>query len=148
MTYLKSILLLSMLGLLSPANTEDHAAKGDINVAIENINTEEGELIILVFDSEENYLGNGGVAKLAVTNTGTMEFPLEDLTFGTYSILVYQDVNENGKFDKSFLGMPLEPYGFSNNVRPFFRAPTFNETRFEFKQGGQPLSIRIGKIWD
>ena len=44
-------------------------------------------------------------AKLVFTN----------LDPGTYGIAVYQDLNSNEVLDKTSLGIPTEPYGFSNN---------------------------------
>jgi uncharacterized protein (DUF2141 family) len=35
---------------------------------------------------------------------------------GTYAVKLYQDVNSNGELDRNFLGIPKEPYGFSNGV--------------------------------
>jgi uncharacterized protein (DUF2141 family) len=49
---------------------------------------------------------------------------------GTYAVTMSHDENENGKVDKNFLGIPLERYGFSNNPRPFMRAPRFDEAAF------------------
>jgi uncharacterized protein (DUF2141 family) len=33
-----------------------------------------------------------------------------------YSIAVFHDTSGNGKLDRSFIGLPNEPYGFSNDV--------------------------------
>ena len=48
---------------------------------------------------------------------------------GTYAIAVFHDANGNGRLD-TFLGIPREAFGFSNNppVRP--RAPRFAECSF------------------
>ena len=32
---------------------------------------------------------------------------------GDYAVAIIQDLNENEKLDKNFLGIPKEPYGFS-----------------------------------
>jgi uncharacterized protein (DUF2141 family) len=37
------------------------------------------------------------------------------------------DKNKNGKLDKNYLGIPTEAYGFSNNARRTFSAPSFEE---------------------
>jgi uncharacterized protein (DUF2141 family) len=48
------------------------------------------------------------------------------LAAGRYAVAVYQDLNRNGKFDKNFLGLPTEPYGFSKDARGSFGPPTFD----------------------
>jgi len=45
----------------------------------------------------------------------------------TYAIAVYQDLNRNGRLDKSTVGFPTEPYGFSRNYRPVYRGPLWKD---------------------
>lgn len=42
---------------------------------------------------------------------------------GEYAILAFHDLNSNGKLDRNFLGIPSEPYAFSNNVKGFLGLP-------------------------
>ncbi len=66
-----------------------------------------------------------------------------NVPFGTYAVASYQDVNNNGKMDKR-LGYPLEPFGFSNNVRPtILGAPSFDKTKFDFISDSQVVGIEI-----
>ncbi|SCY25707.1 DUF2141 domain-containing protein [Microvirga guangxiensis] len=47
---------------------------------------------------------------------GTVELRLRNVKPGSYSIAVFHDTNGNGKLDRNFIGLPSEPYGFSNDV--------------------------------
>jgi uncharacterized protein (DUF2141 family) len=47
---------------------------------------------------------------------GTVELRIRNVKPGSYAIAVFHDVNGNGKLDRSFIGLPSEPYGFSNDV--------------------------------
>ena len=55
---------------------------------------------------------------------------------GEYAVTLFHDENKNGKFDSNFIGYPLEGYGFSNNVAPQFKAPSFDETKFHYDGSG------------
>jgi uncharacterized protein (DUF2141 family) len=66
------------------------------------------------------------------------------LPAGNYAVSAYQDLNGNGKLDKNLVGIPSEPYGFSNNARPKFRAPNWDETRFELRADTQ-IEIKLEK---
>lgn len=44
---------------------------------------------------------------------------------GVYAIAVIDDVNENKKLDRNWLGIPTEGFGFANNPRVFLKAPSF-----------------------
>jgi uncharacterized protein (DUF2141 family) len=47
---------------------------------------------------------------------GRVEFRVRNVKPGRYAIAVFHDTNGNGKLDRSFIGLPQEPYGFSNDV--------------------------------
>ncbi len=54
---------------------------------------------------------------------------------GWYAILLFHDSDNNNKFDM-FMGIPLERFGFSQNVTPGITgAPSFKETRFWLEPG-------------
>ena len=40
-------------------------------------------------------------------------FTFQGVSPGTYAVAAYQDANGNGRLDRTGLGLPLEPYGFS-----------------------------------
>ena len=44
--------------------------------------------------------------------------------------MLYHDENGDGKMNRNFFGIPKEPFGFSNNVKPKFSMPTFEECKF------------------
>jgi uncharacterized protein (DUF2141 family) len=54
-----------------------------------------------------------------------------DLSEGECAVAVYQDLNENNVLDKGWFSIPKEPYGLSNNFRPTFSAPTFDDCKFK-----------------
>lgn len=60
---------------------------------------------------------------------------IEDIPPGEYALFVYSDQNENKRIDKSFIGIPVEPIGFSNRYAP--KAPLALAVR--------PLFSRITK---
>ena len=62
---------------------------------------------------------------------------------GPYEVVVFHDANANGNLDQGAFGVPTEGYGFSNNVRPFFRAPSLASARFQATQGDTTLRIRL-----
>ena len=67
------------------------------------------------------------------------------LPFGEYAITLFVDFNGNKKIDKNFLGIPKEPYGFSNNVIGNMSAPTFDQAKFLISgPTTQNIKLRIG----
>lgn len=60
---------------------------------------------------------------------------------GRYAIAAFYDADGNGKLSKNLVGVPSEPYGFSNNVRGLFSAPSFPEAAFDLH--GSPSEMRL-----
>jgi uncharacterized protein (DUF2141 family) len=74
---------------------------------------------------------------------GVCEF--KGLPAGAYAATVFHDENGNGKFDRRF-GYPLEGYGFTNNVYPTLRAPSFDQCEVQYAGKGV-LTLSINMIY-
>jgi len=46
---------------------------------------------------------------------------------GDYAIAIFEDLDGDEQLDKNFIGMPQEPYGFSQNFTPKLSAPDFED---------------------
>ena len=58
-----------------------------------------------------------------------------------YAIAIYHDKNSNNEFD-TFLSIPQERYGFSNDAEVFFGPPSFEEAALYLKEN-ESLAIEI-----
>lgn len=68
---------------------------------------------------------------------------LRNVPPGTYAIQTYQDVNSNNKMDTSWIGLPLEPFGFSRDIRPFLSKPSFDDVKFSLGTGDSSQTIHL-----
>jgi uncharacterized protein (DUF2141 family) len=73
----------------------------------------------------------------------TVTWRINDVPYGDYGVAVFHDENSNGKMDKNVLGIPLESYGFSNNVRITFGPPKWEEAKFTVKGSTAEVSIGV-----
>ena len=55
----------------------------------------------------------------------------------------YQDRNGNGKMDSSWLGLPLEPYGFSRDATPRLSKPGFDRVKFAVTAGANSQTFSL-----
>jgi len=59
----------------------------------------------------------------------TEQFDFDHLPAGRYAVLAFQDLNRSGTLERSGLGIPLEPFAFSNDAgahkKPTFEAASF-----------------------
>lgn len=144
MLILLSPYLLLMSALLMPGN--DNPDTGNLTVLISNVKAPKGEVAIAIYKNQETFLVKKQQAFLkrgTVSSTGTVSMQFTNLPHGDYAIAIYHDVNNNKELDKNMLGIPSEPYGFSNNIVPTFRVPTFDEARFSFRETASSMTIRL-----
>jgi len=118
-----------------------------LNINIENINPSKGQLMIAVYNSKQLYMKtekafSKQILKLNGKNAEFIQF--KDLPMGEYSVAVIHDENNNGKLDTNIFGIPTEAYGFSNNIRPKFRAANWDETKFLMNKN-VGLNIKLDK---
>ncbi|OON67719.1 hypothetical protein B0919_16080 [Hymenobacter sp. CRA2] len=66
-----------------------------------------------------------------------------ELTNGEWAVAITQDTNNNDKLDKNFVGIPTEPFAFSNNVRPRLAPPVFEDCKFTVDGPGKVVSIEL-----
>jgi uncharacterized protein (DUF2141 family) len=68
---------------------------------------------------------------------------LHGIAPGTYAIQTFQDVNANDRMDTSWLGLPLEPFGFSRDATPFLSKPSFDDVKFTLAAGDNSQDIHL-----
>ena len=100
---------------------------------------EPGEIHLAIYETAAAFEGDrgdrggpqAGIITGSIEPAGPEDFTATfELPDGTYAIGVFHDVDGNGALSKSFLGIPKEPFGFSNNVRGRFGPPSFMEASF------------------
>lgn len=62
---------------------------------------------------------------------------------GTYAIMAYHDRDANLALNSLPIGLPTEPYGFSNDSRGRFGPPGWRAARFTLGDGGARQTIRL-----
>ncbi|OCB72987.1 DUF2141 domain-containing protein [Flavobacterium crassostreae] len=123
------------------------AQSTQLHVTINNIQTKTGMINLAVFNNGSNYLKEGAAYKnyfIAVKST-TESITITDLPKGEYAVSMYHDVNADYKLNKNVLGIPTEPFGFSNNVVLKHAPPTYNQCKFYLKDTKHIL-IKLSSI--
>jgi len=109
----------------------------DLTIRIENVLPSGGILRLGVYDQARYPDDNSTpVASANVTAvSGETIVTLRNIPPGIYAIEAFQDVNANNQMDTSWLGLPLEPFGFSRDAVPFLGKPSFDQVKFALVTG-------------
>ena len=100
-----------------------------------------GNLLISVYDSAEDYLKKPVKTLTTPADALTKRVVLE-LETGTYAVVIYQDLNSNGKVDRNFFRLPTEPCGFSRDARPKMGPPRYKPASFSLNEDTE-IRIKI-----
>lgn len=104
-----------------------------LTIQVENVNKDDGNIGVLVFNSPRGWPENRFVALKDIVvpaHPGTVVVTVPGLAAGEYAVAIAHDVNKNHKVDKNFLGMPKEQWGMSNNPHARIKAPSFDTAKF------------------
>lgn len=118
--------------ILFSALTNLMAQTAELTINISGIKEQKGSIQLGLYDNDENF-PKENLEFITVrfdADSAMVTYVIPDLPHGDYAIAFYHDINDNGKINKNWLGIPTEPYGFSNNVRVRFSAPSFEKTKF------------------
>ncbi len=119
-----------------------------LTITVSDIRVSEGRLLVQVANSEQRFefLEESAASPVAITQpaeAGEMTFEVT-LPPGTYAARVLHDVNGNGQMDRNFIGMPKEPWAFSNNALGNRGPAKWQDATFEV-DGTTAIDIRLNQ---
>ena len=110
---------------------------------VKNIKYDKGKIFIAVFDDEKAFMKDRFSAKsVNVYSTDDLKIELK-LPIGKYAISIFHDINNNEKLNTNFMGVPKEPFGFSNNPKTNFGPPDFQNASFNFTRDNNEIEILL-----
>lgn len=116
-----------------------------LNVVVDGVRSDQGLMTVTVYPPDrDKFLKSNG--ELGVWRTPAQPPSTEVCVWvpgpGSYDVAVYDDLNENHRFDHSLVA-PLEPYGFSNNPRLFLGPPSAGAAKIEVAEGETTIHIQL-----
>ena len=111
-----------------------------------------GLALIGIYDKEENFgkakvnkkLNTEKILTGAATEISNNKAQIKlDVPFGSYVVSGFQDFDGNGVISGNFLGIPKEPFGFSNDAKGKFGPPKWQDAVFVFNKSNQEITLRL-----
>lgn len=132
----RTLLSLALLG----ASLASHAAS--IEVKVQGVVGGKGQVKVAVCD-KATFLKNCVHTASAPALQGETVVTVRDVPPGTWAVLSYQDVNDNGELDRNVIGIPKENYGFSRDARGRFGPPSFEDAAFEVREENATSTVKL-----
>jgi len=133
---------IALLVLLSISNLFAQHNNTVLELSLSNQQSSEVKIYLAIYDCEQCF---GIPEKAYFTRILIANNPFRtrlELKSGNYAIAVYQDINNNGKLDKNWMGIPTEPYGFSKDPVIRFGPPLYKDCMLKL-QGKNNLCITL-----
>ncbi|NEQ54254.1 MAG: DUF2141 domain-containing protein [Leptolyngbya sp. SIO3F4] len=100
-------------------------------VEISGLNENQGQVCLNLFDKATGFPSDRDEALqtqcLEATETLSLVARFENLTPGSYAVSLYHDANSDNEFNRNFVGMPAEGFGFSRNPNVLTGPPKFGD---------------------
>lgn len=136
--------LVLLLLILAPwPALSETASDATVRIELTGLDQADGNIYIAVYDSEDTWLGDAPILqrKVVIAESLAGEVLLTELKLqpGEYAFSIFYDSNNNGKLDTNFIGIPKEPLALSNNAKPKFGPPRYEDAVF---QVGEKLVVQ------
>ena len=116
-----------------------------LHVSVENLKKDSGTVLIAIYNSKKSFnnIREVFLAGRVKAKDLKADFTFNDIPAGEYAISLFHDVNDNEKLDKTSVGIPSEPYGFSNNAKGSLGPPSFKKAKFTYDGNSLDVAIKL-----
>lgn len=125
-------LLASLLIVLA---TPELAAQHVLTIKINGLPEDKGSVMLELLDQDRNTLER----VLGQIQNQQSTIIIDSLSPGTYAFRYFHDIDGDGELNTNWVGMPTEPYGFSNNVVGSFGPPAFERWLFDLRSNKEMI---------
>lgn len=130
---------------LTLAASKSPDPQSPLHIKILNVQKNRGKIVVEIYKDKSDWL-KSPFQKISLStgdSSGEVSF---EVPYGKYAISIYQDINENGKLDQNFLGIPKEPIGFGNNHKPLGK-PDFESALIEHNSTSEPEAVKLFTVF-
>lgn len=143
-------LVLAPLSAAAEDGPHDHlSCKGEpreILVRVVNVKESVGLITVELYRNDpDGFLNKRGreFRQRFAARAPATEFCVHAPTAGQWAMVAYHDENANEKFDKGTFGIPVEPFGVSQNPKIRLAPPPIEKALFEVAETGATVEIRL-----
>ena len=115
----------------------------DLTVQVAGLKNANGKVMLAVYDRAEEFLKQPMRVTAVDAQPGKVQLTLRDLPVGDYAVSIFHDENGNGELDSNASGMPIEPYGFSNDAAGNYGPPSFKQSVLHLPAAGSTVTINL-----
>jgi uncharacterized protein (DUF2141 family) len=114
-------------------------AQDCVTVEVQNVRPNQGHLMLAAYGDAESFGKKPLQALRLAASDATMSIKWCGLTGSTVALMLFQDLDSDGKMGRNAMGMPTEPWGGSGTPGMF--GPTWDTGKVALD--GKPIVVRM-----
>lgn len=126
------------------AATAAHSA--DLVIDVDGIEQSKGEILVALYGQGDTWLRKPRAGQRVVATAGRTQVVFRDLPEGEYAAAVFQDLDGDGRLARNSHGMPLEPWGFTNDAAAPYGPPDYSAARIAVTAAGTNAVVRLRTV--
>jgi uncharacterized protein (DUF2141 family) len=135
--------IVALLLAAGVGTADAQSVNGSLSIELAGLQPQ-GAVMVQLFSTEAGYQSGDGVGARRVDVAGeTARVDFADLAPGQYAFRMFHDVNGDGRMNTNPLGIPTEPFAFSNNARGSFGPARWADAVFTVNAGANVQQIRL-----
>ncbi|MBC7939137.1 MAG: DUF2141 domain-containing protein [Chitinophagaceae bacterium] len=112
------------------------------NIEVQNVRPAQGPVMVAAYTSETSYNKQAlTTRRQPAGDAPVLTFELCGLTGGEVALMLYQDLDSDGKMGRNLIGLPIEPWGASGT--PGMTGPKWDTTRVMLD--GRTIVVRLSQ---
>jgi len=92
---------------------------------------DKGQILFALYNSSESHMDDTFKTAKAKVENGKAKISVKIIQPGFYSFSYFHDLNSNDELDTNLVGVPKEPYGFSNGEKGRLGPPDFEDCKIK-----------------
>ena len=142
MKKLKLLFFILIMLTLHDGYSQSKKTSLTLTIEVASFENTKGVLRVCVTDQKDDFLKSCAFSKIVTVEDDTVSLKIENIEKGNYAVSVYHDENNSGILETGgVFGIPLEPYGFSNNPNMTF-GPSYKKSVFKMASD-KNISIKL-----
>ena len=100
-------------------------------------------VMVALYKASDKWMGKSTAIRTTAAVKAGVSVTFNDLAEGEYAVSLFIDENSNNKLDSNGVGIPIEPYAFSNDASGSFGPPSFDKAKFSVGKDDKKHVITI-----
>lgn len=140
---MKNLIIISILIYNVSLIAQNKSKTCTLTVNLTNFEESGKYVQVGLYNSKANWLKINFLGKKVLVENGKAVVIFKKLPLGVYAISCFFDLNDNDDLDSGFMGIPKEPFAFSNSASAFFGPPSWEKASFTLASDKKEVSIKF-----